>query len=229
MTTVARSLFRVHRPIVAWFWSLIALAAVVVNVTLARFTDSGRSIWLLITGQAVQWWLLVVGVLLVALHLRLYVAQGITRRGFLLGAGLFGGVTAVLFAVLVPVGHGVERLVWAAFGGPPADYPVFSAAEAVREFGYVLPGALGGLVSGALIAAGFYRFSWWAGLLLTLPGALPVLVAGGLFGLYDPAAGPSPRWLPFAAALAVSLLVTAVGAVLLHLQMRDATIRRAAG
>ena len=103
-------------------------------------------------------------------------ANGVTRRDFLLGAGAFGLVTAVLFAALVPIGRGVEWLLRTAFGVAANGYPDFSAGEAVRDFGHYAPGAIGWLVTGALVAAGFYRYSWWAGLLLIIPFALPLAV-----------------------------------------------------
>ncbi len=229
MSVVARSLFRIYRPVALWFWSVITVAVVVTTAALARFYEVKVSLWMVIAGQAMKWWLLVVGVLLVATHLKLYVTNGVTRRGYLAGAGLFGGISAVLFALMLPIGHGIERLVWTAFGTPPDTYPAFTAGGALRELGHFLPGALGCLISGALIAAGFYRFNWWKGLLLIIPGVVPLVVADGLLGLYAAAEVPAPRLLPFAAGLTLSLAVTAVGAWALRLELRDVTIRRTAG
>jgi hypothetical protein len=229
MILVAKSLAKIYRPVVLWFWSIIVLAVVAVTAILATVYEVRYSIWLLIAGQATKWWLLVFGTLLVATHLKLYVANGITRRAFLAGGALIGGLTAVVWAALVPIGHGVERLVWTMVGTPPAGYPEFSAAEALREFGHYLPGVLACLVSGALIAAGFYRFPWWAGLLLIVPGALPVVAAEGLLGLYAAAESPAPRILPYAGGLAVSLALTLLAAVAIRATVQDVAIRRTAG
>jgi len=229
MNVVVRSLFRTYRPVALWFWSIVTLVVVVTTAVLASVAEVEVSMWFLIAGQAVKWWLLILGVLLVATHLKLFVANGVTRRDFLIGGGVFGGLCAVVFALMVPIGHGVERLVWTAFGTPPDGYPAFTAAAALREAGHLLPGTLGCLVSGALIAAGFYRFNWWIGLLLVVPGALPLVVADGLLGLYAAAEVPAPRLLPFAAGFALSLAVTVLGAVALRREMRDVTIRRTAG
>jgi hypothetical protein len=229
MNVVARSLFRIYRPVALWFWSIVTLVTVITTAVLAGVDEVGVSLWFLIAGQGMKWWLLILGVLLVAVHLKLYVANGVTRRDFLIGAGVFGGLSAVVFALMVPLGHGVERLVWTAFGTPPDSYPVFTAGAALREAGHLLPGALGSLVTGALIAAGFYRFDWRIGLLLILPGALPLVVADGLLGLYAAAEMPAPRLLPFAAGFVLSLAVTVLGALALRREMRDVTIRRTAG
>lgn len=229
MTVVTRSLFGIYRPVALWFWSIVTLVVVIVTAVVTRFAEVDVSLWFVIAGQAMKWWLLVIGVLLTATHLKLYVTNGVTRRDFLLGAGVFGGLTAVLFAVVVPVGQAVEGLLRTALGSLPDAYPAFGAGEALRTFGHLLPGALGCLVSGALIAAGFYRFNWWIGLLLVIPGAIPLAVAEGLLGLYAAADTPAPRLLPFAAGFALSLTVTALGALVLLREMRDVTIRRTTG
>jgi hypothetical protein len=229
MTVVARSLFRTYRPIIVWFWCTLAVVTVIVTAVFAGFGEVNLSLWMVIAGHAMKWWLLVVGVLLVATHFKLYLVNGVTRRDFLLGAGVFGTVTAVGYAALVPIGHGVERLVWTAFGDPPEAYPAFSAAEALRDFGHFLPAALGWLASGALITAGFYRFGWWGGLLLLVPGALPLGVTEALLGIFGPEGTPSARLLPFAAGLAISLALTVAGTAACYLQMRDVAVPRAAG
>ena len=229
MTIVAKSLYKIYRPVALWFWSMMVLVVAAATAVVARVYEVKFSFWMIIVGQATKWWLLVIGVLLVATHLKLYVANGITRRDFLAGAGLFGGLTAVAYAAMVPIGHGVERLLWTAFGTPPASYPEFSAAEALREFGHYLPGGLACLVSGAFIAAGFYRFNWLIGLLLIIPGALPLLASEGLLGLYAAVEPPAPRVLPYAGGLAVSLALTVLAAAAIRVAMRDVTIRRTAG
>jgi hypothetical protein len=228
MILVAKSLARTYRPVVLWFLCAVAVIVAAVSIVAARVSDTGFGFWLITSGHATKWWLLIMGILLFATYLKLYVANGVTRHDFLLGSALFGGLTAVGFAVLLPIGHGIEQLVWMLVGTPPAGYPAFSAAEAVREFGHYLPIELGFLVSGAFIGAAFYRFAWWAGLLLILPGIMPALAADALLGGVgaDP---PAARGLPYAGALAVSLVVTVLMAAMIGATMRDVTIRRTAG
>ena len=227
MTSVAKSLWKTYRPVMFWFWGLITAVSVLVTAIVATVTEVQFSFWVLIAGQAFKWWLLVFGTLLVAVHLKLFIANGLTRRVFLLGSGVFGLLGALAFAALVPIGHGVERLAWAAFGTPPADYPEFSVALALREFGHFLPLGLASLVTGVAVAAGFYRYPWWAGLLLVVPGVVPLLAAEGLLGLHEAPTVPVTRLLPFAGALTVSLGLTALGALMARQVLRDVAIRPA--
>jgi hypothetical protein len=229
MNVVAKSLFGTYRYVGFWFWAVIALVVVSASVVTGWFDGIDLSLWELITGQATKYWLLVLGLTLVPTHLRLFVANGVTRRDFLLGAGAFSLVTAVLFAALVPSGRAVEWLLRTAFGVAGNGYPGFSAGEAVSDFGHYVPGTIGWLVTGALVAAGFYRYSWWAGLLLIIPFALPMVVPEILLGLYVAPDTTKHQLVPFAAGLALSLLASAAGAVVLRLMTRDVAIRPAAG
>jgi hypothetical protein len=229
MIVVAKSLFGSYRLVGLWFWGVITLVVIGASVVTARFSGIDLSVWELITGQAAKYWLLVLGLMLVPTHLKLFVANGVTRRDFLLGAGAFGLVTAVIFAALVPIGRGVESLVRTAFGVAADGYPDFSAGEALRDFGHYAPGAVGWLITGALVAAGFYRYPWWVGLLLIIPFALPLAIPETLLGLYAAVDTPAHRFVPFGAGLALSLLAGAAGAVVLRQMIRDVAIRPSAG
>ena len=228
MNVVARSLFRFYRLPALTTLGVIVVVVVVASVVAARVARVELSLWELITGQATKYWLLVLGLSL-ATQLKLHVANGVTRRRFLLGAGLFGLITAVSFAALVPIGRGVEWLVRNALGVAANGYPDFSFGEALRDFAHYAPGAVGWLITGALVAAGFYRYSWWAGLLLIVPFALPLAIPETLLGLYAAVDTPVARFLPFAAGLTLSLLASAAGAVVLRLVTRDVAIRPTAG
>ena len=224
MNVAAKSLIRTYRVVGLWFWGVITVVVVVASVVTARFDGIDLSLWEVITGQASKYWLLVLGVSLTT-QLRLHVSNGLTRRDFLLGAGAFGLLTAVVFAALVPLGRGVEWM----FRNGSGDYPDFTAGEALRDFGHYAPGAVGWLLTGALCAAGFYRYSWWAGLLLIIPFALPLAIPETLLGLYAAADEPSSKLVPFGAGLALSLVAGAAGAVVLRLLIRDVPIRPAGG
>jgi hypothetical protein len=229
MTVVTMSLFRAYRPIFLWFLGMIVVvAAVVTAVDVAVGGGVQESWWLVVFGQAVRWWLLVAGILLVATHLRVYVTNGVTRHAFLRGAGLFGVLAALGFAVVLVLGRGAERLLWAAGGSVPADHPAFTAGRLLTEVGTVLPAALAGLVTGALTAAVFYRFPPRTGLLLLVPALLPVVAAEALLGLYTDVT-PEARPLPLAAGVAVSLALTLGGTWLIFRFLGDVAIRRAAG
>jgi hypothetical protein len=222
---VTKTLFRVYRPVALWFVGFLVVGAAIAEAVITRFTEPGFSLWLLVAGTAPRYWLLVVGIMLVTMHLRQYISNGVTRRDFLAGAGVFGLILAVLFALWVPLGHGVESALLGLEGRLPAGYPAFTLSVALREFGYALPGSLAFLVAGVAISAGFYRYGPWAGFLVLLPGALPVVATAAFLGI-DEQGDLAARFVPYAVALAVSLVVTALAAAVYHRTLRDVPIRR---
>jgi hypothetical protein len=226
MTTVLTTILRMYRPTMLWFAGFLVIGIGIADAVVDRFAEPPFSLWMFVAGSAVKYWLGVVGVTLVAVHLRQFVAAGITRRDFIAGGLLFGALLAVAFALLVPVGHGVEYALRGAADGVPADYPQWSASVAASEFGHVLPGCLAYLVTGAAAGAGFYRFGAWGGLALLIPALVPVAAAEGLLGLGDNGEVLT-RFLPYGVALAVSLLATVFGAVLYHRELRHVAIRSA--
>ena len=228
MTVVTRTLFRIYRPLTLWFLCLIAVVAAAATAANAAISDVRFSWWSILGGEAVRWWMLVLGTLLVASHLKLYVANGVTRRAFLLGAGVFGVVYAAGLALVLLLGHGVEYLLWSAFGTVPADFPGLSPAEALNHLAHVLPGGLAGLVTGALVAAAFYRFAWWVGLLLVVPGALPVLSAAILLGLVTEAS-QRPFVVPVGVAVLLTVALSVAGALLIRRILGDVAIQRTVG
>lgn len=222
---VAVNLYRIWRPVALWFWVIMTVCVAIGMTALTLTADPSISLWLVMTGSAVKWWLGVLGILLVSLHLRQFVANGITRRDFLAGAALIGLPVAVLFAAAVPVGHGVEQMLMSVFGPLPAQYPTTSFGTGLREFGHVLPGAVAFLVTGVAATAGFYRFGFWGGM-ATLPVAvLPVAVVESLLGV-DEHGAFDVRFVPYAVALLISLTATAAGVLLYQRELRDVAIRR---
>ena len=229
MTTsrlVAATLLSIYRPVVLWFWTTMIVCAVVGMTVIALSGEPTFSLWLLMAGTAAKYWLGVVGATLVSLNLRQFVANGMTRREFLAGAAIFGLPAAVVFAVAVVAGHGVEQLLLGLDGPLPAGYPTMTSGTALREFGQILPSALAFLVAGAAVTAGFYRFGAWGGLALLPAAVLPLAAAETLFGL-DASLGFAVRFVPYAAAVLITLAVTAFGVLLYQRVLRDVTIRPA--
>jgi len=224
---VALNLLRIYRPVALWFWVTMIVCVAVGMTVVSRLTDPTFSLWLVIPGLAAKYWLGVVGLLLVSLHLRQFVANGITRHDFLAGAAMAGVLLAVLFAAAVPLGHAAEQLLLHLAGPLPPQYPTTSPGTALREFGHVLPGALAFVVAGAAAAAGFYRFGAWGGLALLPIAVLPVAVAEALLGVNEKG-GFDVRFVPYAAAVLITLAVTGLGALLFQREVRDVAIRRAA-
>ncbi|MFI7547373.1 twin-arginine translocation signal domain-containing protein [Actinoplanes sp. NPDC049599] len=224
---VAGNLLRIYRPVALWFWSLMIVGIAVAMTVLASVTDPPVSLWLVVAGAAAKYWVGVVGVLVVSMNLRQFVANGITRRDFLAGAALAGVLAAVLFSVAVPLGHEAEQLLLGGFGPVTGRYPATSLGTGLRELGHILPASLAFLVTGAAGTAGFYRYGAWGGLALLPLAVLPVAAAEALLGV-DEHGGFDARLVPYAAAVLVTLTVTALVGLLVHLELRDVAIRRGA-
>ena len=225
--SVTRALFRIYRPIILPFAAIIVVADAVATAVVARFTDLNFSMWLTLGGQAAKYWILVIGIILVAMHLRQFVVNGATRHEFLTGTAVFGLVLAVAWAVAIPLGHGVESAVLAAVDRQGPDYPALTAGGALLRFGQQLPISLAYLVSGATIAIGFYRWRAWIGLAVMLAGAAPAILTDWLLGFNE--WNGVPHSVPYPAALAASLAITGLVAWGCHRAISDVPIRRTAG
>jgi hypothetical protein len=225
--TVSAALFRIYRLIIIPFASVLVLAELVAVTWIASVKQPDFSMWLVLAGSAEKYWLLVIGIILVSMNLRQFVANGVTRHEFLAGAAVFGLVLALGWSVALVLGHVVEALLLGAAGRRGDGYPGIGPLDLLEQFGHALPLALGWMLSGALIAAGFFRWRVWLGLIVMVGGAIPAAVADGLLA-YDEF-GTGVDRLPYPAALALSIAATAVGAVALHRAVSDTPIRRAAG
>ncbi|RSM48533.1 hypothetical protein DMB66_46115 [Actinoplanes sp. ATCC 53533] len=224
---VALNLLRIYRPVALWFWATMIFCVGIGMTVVTMLTEPTFSLWLVIAGAAAKYWLGVVGVLLVSLHLRQFVANGVTRHDFLAGAAIAGVLVAVLFAAAVPLGHAGEQLLMSLGGPLPVGYPATSFGTALREFGHVLPAALAFLATGGAASAGFYRFGAWGGLALLPLAVLPVGAAEALLGVNEEG-GFDVRFVPYAAAVLITLAVTALATLLYQRELRDVAIRRGA-
>jgi hypothetical protein len=125
--SVTGALFRIYRPIMIPFAVLLVAVEVGVVSVVATVKDLDFSMWLVLGGSAAKYWLLVIGIILVAMQLRQFVVNGVTRHEFLAGLAVFGLVLVVGWAVAVVLGHEVESLLLDAFGARGADYPTLTA------------------------------------------------------------------------------------------------------
>jgi hypothetical protein len=225
--SVSAALFRLYRLIIVWPL-VIAIFVELTGVVLITWAiDLRFSFWIAIFGSMARYWSLVVGIMLVSTSLRQFIANGVTRREFAAGAAVFAAVIAAGFGVLVTLGHWVEGLVVGAIGERNAVYPLLRAGDLLGEFGRVAPQALAWFVSGAVVAAGFYRFGGWAGLLVLPFGLLPASAAEFLVAVDE--RGIVQDLLPYLPALLISLTLTALAAAAFRLLSRDVAIRRAPG
>jgi hypothetical protein len=225
--SVSAALFRVYRPLLLIFSGLI-LATELVGVTIG--VVNGRmnySWWLVFTRPAFHYWLLVVGIVLVAMQLKQFMSNGRTRHEFVAGAARFVLTLSVGFAAAAALGHGLESLLVGAFDKRSPTYPVATVGQIISDFGHTLPGTLAYPLSGALIALGFYRYKPWVGVIVMVLGALPA-VAADFFLHIDGKSNVTHRG-PYAVALLASLAVTVVAAAAFQRLMSDVPVRRTAG
>jgi len=216
---------RIYRPVAVWFTALMLTGIAIADAVVVRSDgDPALSLWRLIFGSAAKYWLLVIGIVLVTMHLRQFVANGVTRRDFTVGSALLGLPLAVGLAVLVPAGNGLESALLHAGDHAWAAYPGFSVATGLAELGRSVVIDIAYLVSGLAVAVGFYRYGGRPGVLLMVPALAPIAVAEGFLG-----AGSTGDVLPVAAAAALAVAVTGLVAAFFQRLLRDVPIRRTAG
>jgi hypothetical protein len=215
---VLAELLRIWRPIASWFWSVAIVGLIIAIAIVNHVTTPDFSLWSTVAGWAARNWLAVVGSLLVALHLRQFVAAGATRRSFLYASAQLGLILAAGFALIVTIGHSIER---ATVG--TAAYPQLMP---LREFVTLFLGGLAYFVSGYVITAGFYRLGPFGGLALIPLGALPSVAVEGLLGRGS-YGEIITRLLPWGAGVVVTIALVGLAVVLGHRELRDAPIRRA--
>ncbi|MFI5931353.1 twin-arginine translocation signal domain-containing protein [Actinoplanes sp. NPDC051494] len=215
---VLAGLWRNYRPVLTGFMAVLITGVIVGDIIASRVTDPAPGMWMFFT-TAFRYWLGIVGCVTVAVHLRQFVASGITRRDFLAGAALIGVMGAVFYAVVVPLGHGIE---YALHGGTG-----FSASIALREFALTLISCMAAFVTGAAATSGFYRYGTRGGLIFLIPALLPAAVAEILFTL-DGDGQLMVRFIPYPVAILVSLAVTALVGRLTRQELHEVAIRRSA-
>jgi hypothetical protein len=218
--TVLATLLRLYRLIALGFVGAVVLVTVVGDALLSRFEVVPYSLWMTVAATGVKYWLGVVGVMLVTLHLRPFVAAGVTRRAYLRGAGLFVLTAAAGLTVLVVAGHAIEGAILPR----AASYPVLTGGHVVPELARVFVTMLAYVATGAAITAGFYRWGPRLGIPLMIPALVPVLLAEGLLGL-GPYGAAVARLLPYGLALAVTLVAAGLVVAMGERELRNAAIR----
>lgn len=219
--TVARTLLRQNRA-AALCTLLIAITCdIILTVVVDRIGEVDSGFWFPI-GYTARYWCGVIGILLVVTMMRPYLANGVTRRDYTLGAGMFGVSIALYFTVVLGVGQVVERWAYDAAGFTPRSYEALSLLDVA---GRVLPIFLAYLISGALIGAAFYRFGGWRGALLTLPAVLPTVLVDWMIGFE----GQDDNPLPYLPSILIVLAAIALGALALRLLTRNVAIRQSVG
>jgi hypothetical protein len=172
----------------ALLWLGFFAVVLVITTLFAIFDEVTHSGWELGT-QLPRWFAFGIGIWLTGVYLRVHIAHGETRRGFMRRASVWVIAFAVLLAALTTLGFLLEWIIYRAAGWPQAltRNHLFDTATQVGPIllGYGL-GYLVWTVVGALIAAAYRRFST-PGLVAAIPlalllvGSIEVVTATGYF------------------------------------------------
>jgi hypothetical protein len=176
---VGRTMLRRSAPTVAAYWAIMLVVYSVIVASVSTQTDADISIWATSGGSAPKYFLLALGVMLY-IQLPIFVGNGVTRRDFTTGAGIYIAVIALGYGALMAAGFAVEHAIYSAndlLAVQQDPYPVQSVADGFGMFvGETLVGAVY-LCVGWLIGTTFYRFGPWWGIALLPLEAVPVAVA----------------------------------------------------
>ncbi len=192
MTTVAGWLLTRNLIILAWFAGIaVATIFLIALPVFQRFlSEVDSSLWEAFATTGPAWFVLGLGAM-AGQYLPVLVAQGVTRRRFVLAAGLALAATALVVGVLIAAGYLAEAQLFRRFDlahtlrgehlfGSISQYPLVVLESAVRSLHF-------GLV-GLLIGLAYYRYGTWLGTaLLPLTAFLPISIGLALLSL-DPAA-----------------------------------------
>ena len=217
-TRVLTDLLRANGATLGLFWAMLYALFATIGVIVSATVGLNESVWV-----GSRWWpqffVLAMGIMVVSTQLRIYLANGILRRDFVLGGIGYGLVVAVVCGAGTQLGFVVERAFLNAAGATPFTGPIDFAASPLRiasaalEFtGMYAAYFFGGL----LIAAVFQRAGAVWGIASIVPALLPAAAVetalwniGPLPGLADAlAADPAPIVLAAAVVLVALVILT---------------------
>jgi hypothetical protein len=219
---------------VALLWTGYFVFVTLVTVVVSAFRPIEISGWE-VASQLPRWFVGGIGVYLTAVYLPLYIAHGYTRREFMAQVPAATVVTVALAALLMTVGYGLERIVYAVAEWPQVlqQSHLYTSADQygliLLEFGllfavWATAGALGG--------AGFYRGPGpglaVAPVALLMIGFAEAVLNPGFFEVVTAVAagfGLQPEGVSPAAAIGVSAAAVLAGAALTWMLVRDQPIR----
>jgi hypothetical protein len=229
---VARALFTGHLRFLWYFWAIAIPILVVAGVSMAISGHLDHSPWENAELGGAKYYPFVFGILNTPTMLPLFVAHGVTRRSFSLGAAAFLVLFSGAFALIITLGYGIEYALYPAHHLPiklVAPHIFSSTTQLPLVFLESLLVLLAHMTSGLLIGSGFYRLGGWRGLPFIIPALLPALGADVLLftgwegaALHALGVGHPPT--PVGVATAVALI--AVGLAANVLLVRSVAIGR---
>lgn len=211
----------------AWVWVIVALVVALVPHVIDRFGTVELSVF----GSAStgpQWFLFVLAIILVAAGLGPHVAQGQTRRTFVLQTTAGFVVVGLVFALVAVAVYAGERWLYGVRGWPiePEGGHLFTATDqwwlVFAESALLTPLFA---LSGVAVGATYYRWRGWIGtLLLPVTVGVPFVASDIVQGSWLPGALGVPE--PSLGLAALVVVPLAVGLVVLALvALRGAPVR----
>jgi hypothetical protein len=221
---VAGLMLRGARWFVVWLLSLQLLAVVVAAVINGLVNDPiTQSVWQWPALFWIRFPLVGVGAGAASGSLAVFVANGVTRRTYVAGVGLFGLAVCAITAGVSVLAYFVERAVYA-IGG----FDTNLVDQQPLHFGTVYLLLLACyLVSGVLIGAGFARLSALVAACLVVLFISPFLVGELLLGTWwgGIEKGQLHDVVPLAAGAPIVVAVVCAAAIAAWLLLRDLAIR----
>lgn len=200
------------------FLAIVVAIFVVVGAATAIFGEVETSVWQTAGGGAFKYFPMAIAIMLTPVLLPVYVAQGVTRRQFAIGAALFVVAWTTALTLAMVAGFAVEAAVFAAYGWPhefvtPHLFDSWTEVHLIVAEYFLLIGAH--LVAGWIIGTSYYILGWFRATLLLPVSAAPALAVEGLLatswigaGIAEFTTYSPPR---LAVALPTALLVIAAG------------------
>lgn len=180
---VARTMFTGQVRQLLYFWAIAIPIFVGIGVGIAMSGHLDQSTWEKAELGCAKYYPFVMGIMITPIMLPLFVAHGVTRRSFSLGAAAFLVLYSGVFALIVTAGYGIEYIFYSANHLPiklVAPHMFSSTAQLPLVFVEASLVLMAHMTSGLLIGSGFYRLGWWFGLLFLIPALLPALAADAL-------------------------------------------------
>lgn len=184
----ARWLFGRLVSIGKWFVAIALLSFLLVPPLINAFGGSlALSIWEMFATNGPGWFSLAMGATLVANYLTVIVAQGVTRGRFALASTLAIAAFAMLLALFVWLGYGLESIYFQRFQWPHAllgEHLFTDVSQGLLVIAeYTVRHILFALV-GMIVGYGYYRVGGvWGTFLLPVTLVLPLAIGVIILGL----------------------------------------------
>jgi hypothetical protein len=220
-------------PTLGIFLVIVVAIFIALGAGFATFGELTASGWTYAGAGAFKYFPLSMAIMITPVLLSVYVAQGVTRRQFAVGAVLFITAWSLLLALIMLVGYAVEAAAFGATGRPyvfdtPHLFDTWTDVHLVLGEHVTLIAVH--MMTGWLIGTTYYVLGWFRATLLLpvtlLPvAAVEVLMPNGWIGRSLFAEFPAYTPPPVAAAIPLALLVIGITWAVNFILVRELPIK----